>query len=52
MRYWITVNEPWVAAWLGYGTGVHAPGRTDDALAFAATHHQLLAHGLASEADG
>jgi beta-glucosidase len=52
VRYWITVNEPWVAAWLGYGTGVHAPGRTDDALAFAATHHQLLAHGLASEAMG
>ncbi len=26
---WITVNEPWVAANLGYGMGVHAPGRTD-----------------------
>ena len=52
VRYWITVNEPWVAAWLGYGTGVHAPGRADDAIAFAATHHQLLAHGLASEAMG
>lgn len=44
---WITLNEPWVAAWLGYGTGVHAPGRTDDALALAATHHLLLGHGLA-----
>jgi beta-glucosidase len=47
---WITVNEPWVAAWLGYGTGVHAPGTTDDVLALAATHHLLLAHGLASQA--
>ena len=24
--YWITINEPWCAAWLGYGSGVHAPG--------------------------
>ncbi len=47
---WITLNEPWVSAWLGYGTGVHAPGRTDDAEAMAASHHLLLAHGLASEA--
>ena len=49
---WITLNEPWVAAWLGYGTGIHAPGRTDDALALAASHHLLLAHGLAREAMG
>jgi len=49
---WITLNEPWVAAWLGYGTGVHAPGRTDDALALAASHHLLLAHGLARDAMG
>ena len=27
---WITLNEPWVAAWLGYGWGMHAPGRTSD----------------------
>ena len=47
---WITINEPWVAAWLGYGTGVHAPGKADDALALAASHHLLLAHGLAVEA--
>ena len=29
--YWITLNEPWCAAWLGYGSGVHAPGVRDDA---------------------
>ena len=52
VRLWITLNEPWVAAWLGYGTGIHAPGKTDDALALAATHHQLLAHGLARDAVG
>ncbi|HET7237051.1 MAG TPA: GH1 family beta-glucosidase [Actinomycetota bacterium] len=47
---WITVCEPWVVAWLGYGTGIHAPGRTDDALALEASHNLLLAHGLAREA--
>jgi beta-glucosidase len=49
---WITLNEPWVAAWLGYGAGIHAPGRADDALALAASHHLLLAHGLARDAIG
>jgi beta-glucosidase len=52
VAHWITVNEPWVAAWLGYGTGVHAPGRTDDGLALAAGHHLLLAHALARDAIG
>jgi len=47
---WITLNEPWVSAWLGHALGVHAPGRrsTDDAQ--AATHHLLLGHGLATAA--
>jgi beta-glucosidase len=48
----ITINEPWVAAWLGHGVGIHAPGRRDDALALAALHHLLLAHGLALESFG
>ncbi len=43
----ITLNEPWCAAFLGYGAGVHAPGRTEPATALAATHHLNLAHGLA-----
>ncbi len=47
---WTTINEPWVAAWLGYGTGIHAPGEADDALALEASHHLLLAHGLAVDA--
>jgi beta-glucosidase len=47
--HWITLNEPWVAAWMGYGLGVHAPGRRDSAAALAATHHLLLGHGLAME---
>jgi beta-glucosidase len=44
---WITVNEPQVVAQEGYRSGAHAPGHTDDGLAAAATHHLLLAHGLA-----
>ena len=49
VRHWITVNEPWVIAWLGYGLGLHAPGRTSEADAVAAGHHVLLAHGRAVE---
>lgn len=49
VRFWITLNEPWVSAWLGYGLGVHAPGTKGTARALAATHHLLLAHGLALE---
>src|SRR5690606_21031912 len=32
----ITLNEPWCSAFLGYGSGVHAPGRTDHAAVLAA----------------
>jgi beta-glucosidase len=46
---WITQNEPWVIAWLGYGRGEHAPGRASEADAIAAAHHVLLAHGRAVE---
>ena len=44
---WITLNEPWCSSFLGYGTGAHAPGRTDYRAAVAAAHHLNLAHGLA-----
>jgi len=47
VRHWITQNEPWVASWIGYGWGVHAPGRTGEKSALAAAHHLLLAHGRA-----
>ena len=42
-----TLNEPWCSAYLGYATGEHAPGRTDNSLAFRAAHHLNLAHGRA-----
>jgi beta-glucosidase len=47
---WTTHNEPWVAAWLGYGWGTHAPGRTSEQDAVDAAHHLLLSHGWAVEA--
>lgn len=49
VSHWITHNEPWVASWLGYGWGNHAPGRTSEADAVAAAHHLLLSHGRAVE---
>ncbi|MBN6052349.1 beta-glucosidase [Nonomuraea sp. RK-328] len=48
VRHWTTLNEPWVSAYLGYGNGVHAPGRRDPAAAMRAAHHLLLGHGLAA----
>ena len=47
---WTTLNEPWCTAFLGYGSGVHAPGITDPAAALAAAHHLNVAHGLAARA--
>jgi len=40
-----TLNEPWCSAFLGYGTGTHAPGIADNATALLTAHHLLLAHG-------
>lgn len=47
VRYWTTLNEPWCSAFLGYLAGEHAPGHTDMAEALTASHHLMLAHGLA-----
>ncbi len=44
---WITLNEPWCSAYLGYGIGIHAPGIRDRQAAINAAHHLLLGHGLA-----
>src|SRR5947209_8286711 len=44
--WWLTQNEPWCSAYLGYADGIHAPGVRDKKLAVVAGHHVLLAHGL------
>lgn len=46
---WTTLNEPYVSANHGYVTGEHAPGITSQAAGFAASHHLMLAHGMAGE---
>jgi beta-glucosidase len=44
---WITINEPFCVAYLGYLWGVHAPGQRDLNKALAAVHHINMAHGIA-----
>jgi beta-glucosidase len=50
VQAWITHNEPWCTAWLGHGTGEHAPGRRDPREALTVSHHVLLSHGQAARA--
>ncbi|MFF4753175.1 GH1 family beta-glucosidase [Streptomyces sp. NPDC002514] len=50
VEQWITLNEPWCSAFLGYASGVHAPGRTEPVASLRAAHHLNLAHGLATSA--
>lgn len=45
---WITFNEPWCIAYMGYIYGEHAPGHRNDFKALPRViHHINLAHGLA-----
>ena len=50
VKHWITFNENWCTAVLGYGTGVFAPGRNSRDEPYRAAHNLLLAHGLAVQA--
>jgi len=47
VKIFSTFCEPWVSAFLGYGTGLHAPGVCDYSKAYQTAHHLLLAHGKA-----
>ena len=42
-----TLNEPFCAGHLSYEAGIHAPGKTGRKNGLQASHHLLLAHGLA-----
>lgn len=44
---WITHNEPWCQAFLGYYEGNHAPGEKSAYAGVRAAHHILLSHGMA-----
>ena len=46
VQWWLTHNEPWCSAYLGFAVGIHAPGLRDKQLAAGAGHHILLSHGL------
>ncbi len=48
--FWVTLNEPWCSAFVGHLEGRHAPGEQSLQAALEASHHLLLAHGLAVEA--
>jgi len=47
---WITLNEPYCSAFVGYAEGRHAPGAKEGHGALAAAHHLLVGHGLAVQA--
>jgi len=47
VKYWMTLNEPFVSATIGYSEGRHAPGHTDVDESLRAAHHLLLGHGWA-----
>ena len=47
VKNWITLNEPWCSAVLGYGIGVHAPGRVSADEPYITAHHLLLSHARA-----
>ncbi|SJN42621.1 Beta-glucosidase [Microbacterium esteraromaticum] len=47
---WVTLNEPATVTLNGYALGLHAPGQSLLFDALPTVHHQLLGHGLATQA--
>jgi beta-glucosidase len=47
---WAIFNEPWVFTFLGYGIGIHAPGKKEFKLFLKAAHTVNLAQGEAFRA--
>jgi beta-glucosidase len=47
---WLTHNEPWCQAFLGYENGLFAPGQRDLGQALTCAHQLLVSHGLAVQA--
>jgi beta-glucosidase len=50
VKHWVTLNEPFVIAWLGHFMGVHAPGKQDMPATLKVAHHLPLAHAAAISA--
>lgn len=55
VKYWITIHNPYLVAWHGYGTGLHAPGEKGNLAAVYSVGHNLIKvlygwlHVIASE---
>lgn len=50
LKYWATLNEPWVIAFMGHRSGEHAPGLYDEKLSLQVSHNMMVAHGAAVDA--
>jgi len=50
VEMWATFNEPWVSAFLGYATKIHAPGLGLPAAGLEAAYSLMVSHGHAMEA--
>jgi beta-glucosidase len=46
---WATFNEPWVSAFLGYATKIHAPGLGEPSAGFRSAFNLMVAHGFAMD---
>uniref|UniRef100_F7AQ46 Klotho beta n=2 Tax=Monodelphis domestica TaxID=13616 RepID=F7AQ46_MONDO len=42
VKYWITIHNPYLVAWHGYRTGMHAPGEKGNTAAVYAVGHNLI----------
>ncbi|CAK6433226.1 unnamed protein product [Pipistrellus nathusii] len=42
VKYWITIHNPYLVAWHGYETGMHAPGEKGNLAAVYAVGHNLI----------
>jgi beta-glucosidase/6-phospho-beta-glucosidase/beta-galactosidase len=47
IKYWTTISEPKTVAEMGYGAGLHAPGRRSVEEQLKVGHNMLRAHALA-----
>lgn len=41
VKYWITIHNPYLVAWHGYGTGLHAPGERRKGAAYVVGHNLI-----------
>ncbi|XP_006029303.1 beta-klotho [Alligator sinensis] len=42
VKHWITIHNPYLVAWHGYGTGMHAPGEKGKIAAVYSVGHNLI----------